>query len=632
MNTGPIPLTVRSLCCVALLGSCAGQVSQDEVPAAVPSERELAAVAPGLLNVVHEDISWKLSEYTAGGGEWRKTPGMVAAVVKGEHITAIGAAGMARRDATAPGARKDPDGPGTPMTRDTVFNIGSNTKSMSALLLSMLIEEHPALSWSTTLAEALPWAEGYIRPVERESVTLEQIVGHRAGFDCNNTRFSHPDYPAGWKDKTHEQLLREYLRGPEIVSWIQPPGDPTGYLADCLGTIGVYEYENLDFTIVGAVIEHWSGKHFLQYAKEKLVDRYGMGATFLPSQAWFLAQSGSITGTAQQKAYWNPYFFQPTHPYLAAGKVAWGHHSDDEKTEAYEAFEPVAPNDPDVDPWGISPSSGGFAFNVYDWARYAVAQLRDRSKAMLDTHRLSSDLGPVPPPGETYNYGWKRETINSKWGGTGITSTKLCHTGSISGALSAICVYPELDLAYLAFANGGEDAGGANRAVLDWMRVWRESKTSDTGGCLNHSSVKGVQRFWNGNMFGCAGKVAFPERASLCATGYHVCSASEFVANNSFNGQHVEAPKYHYWVADQLGYGGTSGSCWAAKLGTSCGQDNSMRICAPPVGGGTVSFDQVGNKCNWTGCDLLGSGGDSDDYLGGCLGNLTAGTLCCADE
>lgn len=120
-------------------------------------------------------------------------------------------------------------------------------------------------------------------------------------------------------------------------------------------------------------------------------------------------------------------------------------------------------------------------------------------------------------------------------------------------------------------------------------------------------------------MFGCAGRVSWPSRAVGCAAGLHVCSASEWTARNA-----GAAPSMSYWTDDELRYRGSSGSC-AATTSTSssaaCPQDVPMRVC---VG----KFDLLGNTCNWTNCGLDTSA--PNQHFGGCLGNPTAGVLCCA--
>lgn len=594
---------VACLGIVPVVSSCADadpkQPTREE-PAGASQQALEIAMGPPVINLVHDDLAPQLAQYSGFPIPGRLTPGMIAAVVKGRHIVALGASGWAKLQGLN----------SIPMTEDMIFNIGSNTKSMSATLLSILIAEHPTLTWDTTLAEALPWAnvvgKDYIKPDTRKLVKLRDVAAHRSGIDCSNTP-EHEDYPGNWYTKTRPQLLKEYLRGPAIGE----NGTATGILAECQGTIGEYAYENENYSIIQAVIDTWSGMSFLDYAKLKLIDPNGMGKTWLPSQVHFLAQSGSITaGTAAQQAYWNPYFFRPDHPLLAAGKYTWAH-----KQPSGE-LQPIL--DPNVDPWGIAPARGGFAFDIVDWARYAMLHLRDTSPAIQALHV------PYPDSTEPYAFGWNNDVAKTP---NGIESRALCHSGALDDVKSQICVYPELDIAYMAVANGGPFPGTAAVNMTNWMSQ-QPAYALDSGGCVDDpNKVKGVQRYWDQEMFGCAGSVTFANRALLCKAGYHVCSAEEYVSKNTYGSFNAEPPKHHYWTNDNLRWGGTgSGSCWAStSAGTVCGGGATpMRVCAP---GG---LDPEGNDCNWEGCGL-GQGSTVDRYFGGCAGNTTAGTLCCKD-
>ncbi len=59
------------------------------------------------------------------------------------------------------------------------FHIGSCTKSRTATLAAMLVEEGK-LTWQTKLADVLPELAGSMHPDYR-AVTLEQLLAHRAG-------------------------------------------------------------------------------------------------------------------------------------------------------------------------------------------------------------------------------------------------------------------------------------------------------------------------------------------------------------------------------------------------------------------------------------------------------------------
>lgn len=599
LNGRVVQSTLALTCLVALpvAGGC-GDTSAPppSVEAPVRSAEQALDItldaSPPLINPVHGNLSARLSTYAGFPTTGKLTPGMIAAVIKGKHIVAIGAAGYSKLPEQ------------TPATEDMLFNIGSNTKNMAATLLSMLIEEHPSLAWNTTLEAALPWAtdgsKHYIMPLARRSVHLDAVAAHRSGMHCPD-----PDQPEGyddagaWKAKSHQQLLMEHLRGPVLVG----NEAPSGLLGGCTGgTIGEYYYENQNFAIIQAVIEYWSGMSFIEYAKQKLILPNQMNDTFLTSQAWLLQQSGSIGGTAAQNAYWDPYFFRPTHPYLAAGAYLWSHDG---------SGNPDPTQDADTAPWGIAPARGGFAFNMADWARYAILHLRDTSAAIENTHTL---------PFEDYNFGWSTTTGTTA---DGNDFRAFAHDGRLGQVLSRISIVPELDMAYLLVANGGPNSLSAINSMFNWLKA-QPAYTRDSGGC-NPANAVAVQRFWNQEMFGCAGTVTYPNRAQLCKTGYHVCSAAEYVTNNDYGDHNAEAPRHNYWTNDNLKYGGTgSGACWAATTGNSCNASTPMRVCTPE---GT---DDEGNHCNWENCGF-GASSTANRYFGGCNNDSTAGAVCCQD-
>ena len=94
-------------------------------------------------------------------------PALAAVVVKDGKIC----------DRAAVGVRKEGDP--TRVTTNDVFHIGSCTKSMTATLAAMLIEEGK-LNWNTTIAEVFPGLKGRMNK-QYETVTVEQLLTHRGG-------------------------------------------------------------------------------------------------------------------------------------------------------------------------------------------------------------------------------------------------------------------------------------------------------------------------------------------------------------------------------------------------------------------------------------------------------------------
>jgi hypothetical protein len=141
------------------------------------------------------------------------------------------------------------------------------------------------------------------------------------------------------------------------------------------------------------------------------------------------------------------------------------------------------------------------------------------------------------------------------------------------------------------------------------------------GGCASGRAPDDT--FASGKMVGCGGNGTFPNRFSVCAAGYHVCSAAEWVGNRGSS-----VPTEDYWTSDSglRSNGYQSGNCAVVTSGGQfgCGFQNPMRVCTAQR-----TNDSYGNAC------LIGNCGfntvSPDEYFGGCSGEWTAGTLCCSD-
>ncbi|WP_158501991.1 hypothetical protein [Vitiosangium sp. GDMCC 1.1324] len=209
-----------------------------------------------------------------------------------------------------------------------------------------------------------------------------------------------------------------------------------------------------------------------------------------------------------------------------------------------------------------------------------------------------------------------------------------------SGAGSASCS-AEYTAGYSCGANqpmrvcttSGNDAEGNH---CNWVNCGIGATTPNAyfGGCAGNTTAGtlcvpngcadgSAEQAFNRGMVGCAGHVTWDNRATLCAPGYRLASADEWV-----NLHGAAAPSHNYWTNDDLKYNGSSLACTADLSGYSCGTNQPMRVC---TSGGT---DAEGNACNWANC---GYGYTTPNhYFGGCVGNTTAGALCvpiegCAD-
>jgi CubicO group peptidase (beta-lactamase class C family) len=170
-------------------------------------------------------------------------PALAVAVVKDGKIC----------DRAAVGVRKYGDT--TPITIDDQFHIGSCTKSMTATLTAMIIEEGK-LRWDSTIAELLPELKGKMDK-QYETVSVEQLLTHRGGVPGSPP-------PAAWtrawsKQGTPREQRREFITS--VLS--QPPEAKPGTR---------FIYSNQGYAIVGVMLEKIADKPWETLITERLFE------------------------------------------------------------------------------------------------------------------------------------------------------------------------------------------------------------------------------------------------------------------------------------------------------------------------------------------------------------------------
>ena len=176
-------------------------------------------------------------------------PALAGAIVTSQGIVAVGAVGKRKYGDT------------TPVTLDDQFHLGSDTKSMTATLLAIFIEEGK-LSWGTTLAQALPELAETMHPAYRE-VTIEQILAHRAGFrhDIQKSQEARAEL------YRLPGTLREqrWAKAKEILQ--EPPEFQPG---------SQFQYSNLGYVIAGVVAERSGDASWEELMTQRLFVPLGM--------------------------------------------------------------------------------------------------------------------------------------------------------------------------------------------------------------------------------------------------------------------------------------------------------------------------------------------------------------------
>ncbi|MBI5394879.1 MAG: beta-lactamase family protein [Verrucomicrobia bacterium] len=351
-----------------------------------------AQVESASLNVILEPIR----------GEFQ-LPALAAVVVKDSRIVARGAVGLRKADSDAT------------VTPDDKFHIGSCTKSMTATLTAMLVEDGK-LTWQTKLADALPEVASSMHPDYR-AVTLEQLLAHRAGVP-------HKPEPTAWAEAwrmrgTPTQQRLEFIRA--VLA--KPPEAPPGTK---------YIYSNQGYTAVGAMIEKATGRAWEDLMREKLFTPLGM------TSAGFGAPA--TVGKTDQP---------------------WGHVWSEERAK------PIPPGPQADNPPAIGPG-GTVHCTLDDLAKYAAFHLRAGRCQPALLSAASFEKLHTAVAGQDYAFGW----IVCKRGWAG--GEALTHNGSNTMFYTVMWLAPRKQFAILIATNiGGKGVPeGCDRVAAALVRKY----------------------------------------------------------------------------------------------------------------------------------------------------------------
>jgi len=342
----------------------------------------LVVAKPLLHSKEPEDISPHLKTII----ENSEVPALVATAVLDGNIVTIGAAGVRKK------------GNPIPVTAEDKFHIGSCTKSMTATLGAMLIEDGK-LQWNTKIAEVFPDLDIH---EDYKNVTFDQLVTNTAGVPGD----IQPDlWSALWKREGSEraqrlQLVKGILREPPAY---KPSSDQV--------------YSNAGFSIAGAMLEAIMDKPYEQLLAERLFHPLGM------TSAGFRAPASN--GSVDQ-------------PY--------GH------TKSFFMVSPVDAEPKGDNPPAIAPA-GAVHCSVKDFARYALLHLGRSDKGILTKKSLATLHESIQ--GRDYGRGWV--VTNRPWA----KGRALTHAGSNTMFYAVIWIAPERDFAAVAMCNYGDKEGFA---------------------------------------------------------------------------------------------------------------------------------------------------------------------------
>jgi CubicO group peptidase (beta-lactamase class C family) len=320
-------------------------------------------------------------------------PALAAAVVVDGKVVAAGAVGVRK------------EGSSRRVRLSDRWHIGSCTKSMTASLAALLIQEG-RLQWESPMEELFPDLRAEMR-AEWRSATLEQLLKNQAGAPASLE--ANGLWRALWR--------RHAFPGPEQRSFLarellvhQVPEVPAGTQ---------FLYSNAGFALAGHALEEklqspWEALLVKRITRPLGLRSVGFGCT---------ASTGKLNGP-------------------------WGHHRDDTGVNVPDEPGPNGDN-----PAAIGPG-GTVHCTILDLARYAGWHLRGArgQGTLLRPETFSRLHQPYQGGGATtYAGGWN--VVPRAWGDGEV----LTHNGSNTKNFAVIWIAPKRNFAVVVCSNLGGD-------------------------------------------------------------------------------------------------------------------------------------------------------------------------------
>lgn len=315
-----------------------------------------------------------------------KFPALAAAVIADGKIVTTNAVGYRRQ------------GGDEPVTVNDKFHLGSVTKSMTATVAAMLVEQGK-ISWTKTIGESFPeWANEI--DTDYRGVTLEQLLSHRGGAPGNAPRDL---WMKAWTATgTPAEQRLEFVKGLLTRSPEAKPGTK-------------HIYSNQGYAIAGVMLEKATGKTWEELMQTMLFKPLEMNSAGFGAPA-------------------------------SLGKIdqPWGH-----SKGIVTGIEPVPPGPRADNPPAIGPA-GIVHCSLPDLAHYVAMHLTGERNGS-DLLKPASFKKLHTSAGDDYALGWV--VLDRKWA----SGRTLMHNGSNTMFYVVIWMAPEKNCAVIVATNVGVD-------------------------------------------------------------------------------------------------------------------------------------------------------------------------------
>jgi CubicO group peptidase (beta-lactamase class C family) len=355
------------------------------------------------------DVKRRIERFVRDWLADEKLPGASLAIARGDEV--VYANGFGSRDLAE----------NRPATGDTLYGIGSITKSFAALAVLQLHEAGEL--------DVNDPATDYLEIDLPEEIEIHHLLTHSSGLPSLGVS---------------EALI---VRQAGIAELGLPLGDREDFHAHVEGGLGEiaadpgerFMYCNTGYTLLGEAIEGITGQSFGEYVEAEILTPLGMERSTFDGEA-YAADDDSAT------------------PYWMGGEGEEGTGSDGfgDGNGGNAAPEPT-----ELPVRDLSKAPGGLKSSVRELARYLACQ---RNGGELDDTRLASPAafeqmhaGHVETDSGPYGYGWRRHEVADE--------TVVGHGGSIGVSTAFAGFTPGDEWSVVVLCNGAADPGPKSVAL-----------------------------------------------------------------------------------------------------------------------------------------------------------------------
>lgn len=176
-----------------------------------------------------------------------RVPGLALAIVQGNQVVYVKGDGRAHTD-------------GSPVSSQTPFMIGSTTKSITALAVMQLVEAGK-IELDAPVQTYIPWFRVADESAAAQ-ITVKHLLIQTSGFSGSA---GHVELAAS---DTSEQAIENSVRALKDVTLVRAPGE-------------AYEYSNINYTVLGLVVQMVSERSYESYIQERVYDPLKMSHSYI---------------------------------------------------------------------------------------------------------------------------------------------------------------------------------------------------------------------------------------------------------------------------------------------------------------------------------------------------------------